>query len=186
MPDFGRSFLSHWWLDPGQTYLNHGTAGATPRVVLEAQQSWQREIERAPARALFRDLLHWHPADAAFDAVRGRPRSRLREVRDVVAAFVKACRSPAAAGRIINIGTGRTTSIAQAARLILSQLGLGADRMRISGAFRAGDIRHAVADIRRAAELLDWSPATSFEAGVASLVAWARAEARGKEGDGSR
>lgn len=90
MPDFGRSLLSHWWLDPAQTYLNHGTAGATPRVVLEAQQSWQREIERAPARALFRDLLHWHPADAEFDAAHGRPRSRLRAVREEVAAFVGA------------------------------------------------------------------------------------------------
>jgi isopenicillin-N epimerase len=32
---FGRSMLSHWLLDPEQTYLNHGTVGVTPRRVLE-------------------------------------------------------------------------------------------------------------------------------------------------------
>ena len=58
MPAFGRSLLSHWWLDPDITYLNHGTVGATPRVVLEAQHAWQRRIEAQPARFLFREALH--------------------------------------------------------------------------------------------------------------------------------
>ena len=53
MPTFGRSFLAHWWLDPEITYLNHGTVGATPRVVLEAQHAWQRRIEAQPAASCF-------------------------------------------------------------------------------------------------------------------------------------
>ena len=84
MPAFGRSFLSHWWLDPAITYLNHGTVGATPRVVLEAQQAWQRRIEAQPAAFLFRELMRLAPDDAAA------PRPLLRQAADAVGEFVGA------------------------------------------------------------------------------------------------
>jgi isopenicillin-N epimerase len=84
---FGRSLLSQWWLEPTITYLNHGTVGATPRVVLEAQQAWQRRIEAQPARFLFREALHWTQADAAAS---GQPRSLVRAAADEVGAFVGA------------------------------------------------------------------------------------------------
>lgn len=96
-------------------------------------------------------------------------------VDDVVDAFVRACGSADAAGRIINVGTGQVTGIGQAASRILALLGIPADRMRVSGAFRPGDVRHAVADIGLARSLLGWSPAVPFEQGVANLVAWAKA-----------
>jgi len=53
---FGRRMLSHWALDPSITYLNHGTVGATPRVVLAEQTALRDEIERQPARFLLREL----------------------------------------------------------------------------------------------------------------------------------
>ncbi len=84
MPPFGRSFLAHWWLDPEITYLNHGTVGATPRVVLEAQQAWQRRIEAQPASFLFRELMRVTP-DAP-----GAPRLLLRRTADTVGAFMGA------------------------------------------------------------------------------------------------
>lgn len=84
MPAFGRSFLSHWWLDPGITYLNHGTVGATPRVVLEAQHDWQRRIEAQPASFLFRELMRLGPD------IPGAPRPLLRQAADTVGAFVGA------------------------------------------------------------------------------------------------
>jgi isopenicillin-N epimerase len=84
VPDFGRSLLDHWWLDPEITYLNHGTVGATPRVVLAAQQAWQRRIEAQPAAFLFRELVRLAP-DAP-----GAPRPLLRRVADTVAEFVGA------------------------------------------------------------------------------------------------
>jgi len=37
-------------LDPDERYLNHGSFGATPRVVLGAQRAWQDELERQPMR----------------------------------------------------------------------------------------------------------------------------------------
>ena len=84
MPAFGRSLLSHWYLDPGFTYLNHGTVGATPRVVLEAQQACQRHIESQPARFVIRENVRVLPDDAA---AAGQPRPRLRVAADEVAAF---------------------------------------------------------------------------------------------------
>lgn len=41
-------------LDPQVIYLNHGSFGACPRVVFEAYQSWQRELERQPVEFLGR------------------------------------------------------------------------------------------------------------------------------------
>lgn len=42
------SLKSEYMLDPNVTYLNHGSFGACPRVVFEAYQNWQRQLERNP------------------------------------------------------------------------------------------------------------------------------------------
>jgi isopenicillin-N epimerase len=47
---FGHPMLRRWDLEPGSCFLNHGSFGATPRVVLEAQQHAQRLMERQPVR----------------------------------------------------------------------------------------------------------------------------------------
>ena len=47
---------THWTLEPTVTFLTHGTFGATPRVVLEAQQAWRERLEREPVRFLDREL----------------------------------------------------------------------------------------------------------------------------------
>jgi dTDP-L-rhamnose 4-epimerase len=98
-------------------------------------------------------------------------------VDDVVSAFVAACRSDRALGRVMNVGTGERTSIRQAADKILFELGLPAERLAVTGAFRAGDVRHAVADNSLATTLLEWTPRVSFSTGVAELVKWAKREA---------
>jgi isopenicillin-N epimerase len=78
---FGRAMLDHWLLDPGQTYLNHGTVGATPRRVLDTQQKLREEMERHPSRFMLRELSGEMPMP-------GRTESRLREAIRHVAAFV--------------------------------------------------------------------------------------------------
>jgi len=44
-------------LDPGVTFLNHGSFGATPRAVFERYQAWQLELEREPVDFIARRLV---------------------------------------------------------------------------------------------------------------------------------
>jgi isopenicillin-N epimerase len=52
----------HWTLDPAVAFLNHGSFGAAPRVVQEAQLAWRDRMEREPVRFLDRELER-HLAD---------------------------------------------------------------------------------------------------------------------------
>jgi dTDP-L-rhamnose 4-epimerase len=97
-------------------------------------------------------------------------------VDDVVRAFVNSCEIDIAGGKIINIGTGKPTTIALTARMILSGLGLHEDMFKISGSFRNGDIRHAVSDITLASSVLGWLPQVSIKEGIGSLVEWVKSE----------
>lgn len=45
-----------WTLDPAVTFLNHGSFGATPRVVLEKQSELRAQLEREPVRFFVREL----------------------------------------------------------------------------------------------------------------------------------
>ncbi|NSY19757.1 NAD-dependent epimerase/dehydratase family protein [Neorhizobium sp. AL 9.2.2] len=99
-------------------------------------------------------------------------------IDDVVSAFVAACADGGQADRLLNVGTGHETSILSAARMILTDLCLPDHQLTVTGDFRAGDVRYAVADISRTLAALDWTPRVSFAEGVAQLVNWAKAEAR--------
>lgn len=45
-----------WVLDPGVTFLNHGSFGACPRPVMEAAERFRARIEREPVRFLVTEL----------------------------------------------------------------------------------------------------------------------------------
>ena len=63
-------------------------------------------------------------------------------------------------------GVGKSTMI--------DALGLNGECLAITGQFRPGDIRFAVADISAAERALGWTPKVSLKDGLATLVAWAR------------
>ena len=46
----------HWILDPAVTYLNHGSFGAAPKVVLARQNELRTQLEREPVRFMVREL----------------------------------------------------------------------------------------------------------------------------------
>jgi isopenicillin-N epimerase len=53
---------AHWSLDPGVVFLNHGSFGATPRVVREAEARWRDRFEAEPVRFVIDEM---EPALAA-------------------------------------------------------------------------------------------------------------------------
>lgn len=102
-------------------------------------------------------------------------------VRDIARANVMAMNQDEANGYAINIGTGKATSIKQVATMLLERLHRGrADdpdlQPEIVGRFRAGDIRHCVADISRARKLLGYEPTIEYSEGLDELIEWVRTQ----------
>jgi dTDP-L-rhamnose 4-epimerase len=97
-------------------------------------------------------------------------------VDDVVAALAAA----GVRGRLpegaINIGSGMPTTIRHAAESIRNAAG-SSSKVVVGGQFRMGDVRHAVADIRRAGEAFGFRPTVEFAEGIRRLVSWVREQA---------
>jgi len=57
----------NWLLDPRIVFLNHGSFGACPERVLQAQTEWRGRLERQPVQFLVRELeSHWDAARQAL------------------------------------------------------------------------------------------------------------------------
>jgi dTDP-L-rhamnose 4-epimerase len=92
-------------------------------------------------------------------------------VSDIVRAIMLALESERATGHAINLGTGRPSSVLEIAQALSA--GLEADiEPVLNGQYRAGDIRHCVADPQRARELLGFEASTSLEDGMRALLEW--------------
>ncbi|WP_306225808.1 aminotransferase class V-fold PLP-dependent enzyme [Bosea beijingensis] len=66
-PAFGAAIRDQWLLDPNKLTVNHGAYGATPKVVLAAQDEWRRRMEAQPS--LFMRLTLPPALRAAADAL---------------------------------------------------------------------------------------------------------------------
>ncbi|MFO1078184.1 MAG: aminotransferase class V-fold PLP-dependent enzyme [Planctomycetota bacterium] len=64
-PPAPSALAAHWDLDPGVTFLNHGSFGASPRVVMQEQAEWRARLEREPVLFLHREL------EGLLDTARG-------------------------------------------------------------------------------------------------------------------
>lgn len=95
-------------------------------------------------------------------------------VSDVVDAFVSLCEIDVLPRTIIDVGSGKPDTILNVANLMIEIMGLEGRRTRITGQFRAGDIRYAVADTSDAKKLLGWGPRVDLYHGISELVDWAR------------
>jgi dTDP-L-rhamnose 4-epimerase len=95
-------------------------------------------------------------------------------VDDVVAAFATMGQVADMPREIIDIGSGESTTILDVATRLLGLLEAPTGRYRITGAYRPGDIRYAVADITRAQAALGWSPDTTLQQGLDTLVRWSQ------------
>lgn len=48
--------IAHWMLEPGTVFLNHGSFGATPRAVIEAEARWRARFEAEPVRFVVEEM----------------------------------------------------------------------------------------------------------------------------------
>ena len=92
-------------------------------------------------------------------------------VNDIVQANLLALETDKADYHAMNIGTGRATSVKQIARLLAKGLDKNIEP-EIVGKYREGDIRHCIADISKAQDLLGFEPKVTLEAGLTELLAW--------------
>ncbi len=91
-------------------------------------------------------------------------------VADCVGAVLMACSTPNLSGQVLNIGTGRQTTVNQLCSLLQEILGRS-----ISPCFgppQRGDIKYDYADIAKARRLLSYQPAWDIRRGLSETVEW--------------
>lgn len=97
-------------------------------------------------------------------------------VDDVVDALVAAVVAPAAGARTLDVGSGRSVTIADAASLVACLA--GAPEPVVSGRFRDGDVRAACCTLDRARLELGYRPSITLDQGLEKLVEFAQADRR--------
>jgi dTDP-L-rhamnose 4-epimerase len=102
----------------------------------------------------------------------GEQRRDFVSVHDVAQACALALGSDAAAGEVVNVGSGESWSIREIASHLAGILGRPDLLPEYPAKYRVGDIRHCFADISRARELLGYLPSVTLDKGMTELAAW--------------
>ncbi len=91
-------------------------------------------------------------------------------VANVVDANLRAAEAPEASGHVMNLGIGQRITLNR----LLAELQkiLGTDLQPTYRETRAGDVRHSLADISRAANLLGYRPLVELAEGLEYTVSW--------------
>jgi UDP-glucose 4-epimerase len=89
-------------------------------------------------------------------------------VADAVQANLKAAHSSQANGAVVNVAVGERTTINELAAMVIKLVGAGVEPEHLKP--RTGDIRHSLADISLACELIDYEPQYNLEQGLRETV----------------
>jgi dTDP-L-rhamnose 4-epimerase len=95
------------------------------------------------------------------------------DVRDVASCVRRAVEFTGPGSHILNVGTGRPTTVLQMARTLASLLGKDVEP-RVLGHFRVGDVRHCFADPASARSTLGFEARYSLEEALLPLIEWSR------------
>ncbi|OLB64823.1 MAG: NAD-dependent dehydratase, partial [Actinobacteria bacterium 13_2_20CM_2_72_6] len=127
-----------------------------------------RDTPYSGVAAIFRSALEHGRAPRVFED--GAQRRDFVHVRDVASANVRALDAALDAGtlRAYNVASGEPCTIRAMAEALSDAFGGPAPE--ITGAFRAGDVRHVVASPERARRELDFAAAVPFAAGIAEFA----------------
>lgn len=92
-------------------------------------------------------------------------------VGDVAEAVVQCALHESPLSSVINVGTGQAVTLIDVVETIAELVGKPA-QYKVSGRFRVGDVRHAIADMHYyKTRLGSWSP-TSLKAGLSQYLEW--------------
>lgn len=94
----------------------------------------------------------------------------------VQANLLAACAGGEAAGKVCNVAVGERTTLNELFRLIRERVAtrspVAAQAEPVYRDFRAGDVRHSLADISRARRLLGYEPSHTIRAGLQEAADW--------------
>lgn len=104
------------------------------------------------------------------------PRRDFTYVTDTVAGFLRAAEAEDAVGQEFNLGSGADISIGELAQTILKVTGCDREIISEEPLERPADseVSRLLADNRKAARVLGWSPSVSLEEGLGRTVEWWR------------
>ncbi|MFL6129124.1 MAG: SDR family NAD(P)-dependent oxidoreductase [Mycobacteriales bacterium] len=146
----------------------------TPVVTLRPFNTFgPRQSGRAVIPTILGQLL------AGADEVRLgslEPRRDFTFVEDTVDGFVRMAEADIAAGEVVQLGTGRSVSVAEVLAACCAVVGrqvepcTSAERVRPA----ASEVKVLLSDPTRAADVLGWKPGVGLEDGLARTAAWLR------------
>ena len=94
-------------------------------------------------------------------------------IDNVVSANLKACDGGPKRGAVVNIACGAQYTLNELHALLGTLI--GTDVKPVYADARVGDVRHSMADVSAARELLGWQPEIDFRDGLERTVEWYRA-----------
>ena len=92
-------------------------------------------------------------------------------INDVVKATIKCLDDNIKGQHILNVGSGVPVTVNEVAKEMVEYLN-SSSQIKISGAFREGDIRHNYADLKLAKKIINFVPEWSFKQGLHSFLKW--------------
>lgn len=92
-------------------------------------------------------------------------------IDDVVEATVLGIELDRADFQSFNVGTGVATTVLEVAQTLMKHFGITVP-LEVTGQFRMGDIRHNVADMKKARELLGFEAKVRFDEGIRRFAEW--------------
>ncbi len=129
---------------------------------------------RQSARAVIPTIISQALAGERILIGARHPTRDLCYVEDTVRGFVRVAECEAAAGQVINLGTGRETAIGDLVDLIVKLVGRRVEVVTDPARLRPGrsEVERLLADNAKARRLLDWAPQVELEEGLRRTIRW--------------
>ena len=129
--------------------------------------------------AIFSNLAISNSALQVFED--GRESRDFVFVEDAVDATCRCISSESESVESLNVGTGHRTGVLDVAREIARFFGSNSE-IKITGAFRAGDIRHNFADLSKVQRTIGFTPNVLFREGLHQFLTWAASQGNAEAG----